>query len=83
MIKLYVGDMNAAKAFYGGAFGAKPALEIGSNANILTFPNGGPGLVLPHDPGVGRRSWCETARYVRRQPRRSKCPIYRSPRSLG
>jgi predicted enzyme related to lactoylglutathione lyase len=46
MIKLYVGDMNAAEAFYGGAFGAKPALAIGNNANILTFPHGGPGLVL-------------------------------------
>lgn len=46
MIKLYVGDMDAAKAFYGGAFGAKPALAIGNNANILTFPHGGPGLVL-------------------------------------
>jgi len=52
MIKLYVGDLNAAKAFYGGAFGAKPALAIGDNANILTFPRGGPGLVpLKSNPG--------------------------------
>ena len=57
MIKLYVADPAAAKEFYGGVFGAKEALTIGKTANILTFPNGGPGLVLlksePGDRRVG------------------------------
>ena len=46
MIKLYVGNLAAAESFYGKAFGAKPALKIGAFADIVTFPGGGPGLVL-------------------------------------
>jgi predicted enzyme related to lactoylglutathione lyase len=52
MIKLSVGDVSAAEKFYGAVFGAKLALKVGS-VPILTFPKGGPGLVLlkrgPHD----------------------------------
>ena len=46
MIKLQVSDLSAAERFYGMVFGAKPALAIGNGAHIVTFPNGGPGLVL-------------------------------------
>jgi predicted enzyme related to lactoylglutathione lyase len=52
MIKLYVGNLGKGERFYGAVFGAKPALKVG-DVPILTFPNGGPGLVLlkkgPHD----------------------------------
>ena len=46
MVKLYVGDLEAAERFYGAVFGAKLALKVGENAHIVTFPDGGPGLVL-------------------------------------
>lgn len=46
MIKLQVGDLSAAERFYGAVFGAKPALAIGNSVHIVSFPNGGPGLVL-------------------------------------
>lgn len=52
MIKLYVGNVRAAESFYGSVFGAKVAIKVGS-VPIVTFPKGGPGLVLlkrgPHD----------------------------------
>jgi predicted enzyme related to lactoylglutathione lyase len=46
MVKIYVGDLDQAEQFYGAVFGAKRVLEIGANAHIVTFPKGGPGLVL-------------------------------------
>ncbi|MEV7394867.1 VOC family protein [Streptomyces sp. NPDC091215] len=53
MVKLYVGTLDAAERFYGRVFGAKFAVAQGENVPIVTFPNGGPGLVLikkgPHD----------------------------------
>ena len=45
MIKLSVGNVAAGERFYGAVFGAKQALEVGK-IPILTFPKGGPGLVL-------------------------------------
>jgi predicted enzyme related to lactoylglutathione lyase len=52
MIKLSVGNVKAAERFYGAVFGAKVALKVGT-VPIVTFPKGGPGLVLlkrgPHD----------------------------------
>jgi hypothetical protein len=52
MIKLYVGNTGAAERFYGAVFGAMPVIKIGT-IPIVTFPKGGPGLVLlkrgPHD----------------------------------
>ena len=45
MIKLPVGNVAAAEKFYGAVFGAKLAVTVGS-AHIVTFPDGGPGLVL-------------------------------------
>ena len=46
MVKLYVDDLEAGEKFYGAVFGAKLALKVGENAHIVTFPDGGPGLVL-------------------------------------
>ena len=46
MIKLYVGDLAKAQHFYSEVFGATPSLELGNTAHIMTFPKGGPGLVL-------------------------------------
>jgi len=46
MVKLYVGNMDAGEKFYGNVFGAKVAIKLGANAQVVTFPNGGPGLVL-------------------------------------
>jgi predicted enzyme related to lactoylglutathione lyase len=46
MIKLPVGNLAAAERFYGTVFGAKVAVSVGANAHIVTFPSGGPGLVL-------------------------------------
>ncbi|WP_232425334.1 VOC family protein [Pseudofrankia inefficax] len=46
MIKLNVGSLDAGVKFYGAVFGAKLALKIQSNAGVVTFPNGGPGLIL-------------------------------------
>ena len=55
MIKLPVGNLGAAEKFYGAVFGAKLAITVGKNAHIVTFPDGGPGLVLlkrnPKDKG--------------------------------
>jgi predicted enzyme related to lactoylglutathione lyase len=52
MVKLYVGNVAAAEKFYGAVFGAKPTIKVGP-VPIVTFPKGGPGLVLlkrgPHD----------------------------------
>ncbi len=45
MIKLPVGSVPRAEKFYGAVFGAKPGISVGS-ARIVTFPDGGPGLVL-------------------------------------
>ncbi|MEU9409908.1 hypothetical protein AB0E08_30055 [Streptomyces sp. NPDC048281] len=53
MVKLYVGTLDAAERFCGRVFGAKFAVAQGENVHIVTFPDGGPGLVLikkgPHD----------------------------------
>lgn len=46
MLKLYVGDLDAAEEFYGTVFGATPSLEMGDTVHIVSFPDGGPGLVL-------------------------------------
>ena len=46
MIKLTVGDLPQAEQFYGTVFGAKPIAQLGDTVHIVTFPNGGPGLVL-------------------------------------
>jgi predicted enzyme related to lactoylglutathione lyase len=46
MVKLYVGSVDAGEKFYGAVFGAKVAIKLGDTAHIVTFPNGGPGLVL-------------------------------------
>src|SRR5262245_25662939 len=46
MVKLYVGDLAQAEKFYRTVFGANPALKLGATAHIVTFPAGGPGLVL-------------------------------------
>ena len=46
MIKLYVGDLADAEEFYGAVFGATLAMQVGERAHIVTFPGGGPGLVL-------------------------------------
>jgi len=46
MIKLPVGDVEAAEKFYATLFGATPAAAMGGGIKIVTFPGGGPGLVL-------------------------------------
>jgi len=47
MIKLFVGDdLAAAEKFYGAAFGAKKVGSVGDGVDIVTFPDGGPGLLL-------------------------------------
>jgi predicted enzyme related to lactoylglutathione lyase len=46
MIKLNVGDVEKAQSFYGTVFGATSAAAMGGGIHILTFPKGGPGLVL-------------------------------------
>jgi predicted enzyme related to lactoylglutathione lyase len=46
MIKLPVGDVDAAEKFYGTLFGATSAAAMGAGIHIVTFPEGGPGLVL-------------------------------------
>lgn len=47
MVKLYVGgNLARGEKFYGSVFGAKLAIKIGSFAHVLTFANGGPGLIL-------------------------------------
>ena len=51
MVKLPVGDDEAAQEFYGTVFGVTLAMEMGDRVRIVTFPGGGPGLVLiPEDP---------------------------------
>ena len=51
MVKLPVGDDEAAQEFYGTVFGVTLAMEMGDQVRIVTFPGGGPGLVLiPEDP---------------------------------
>ena len=51
MVKLPVGDDEAAQEFYGTVFGVTLAMEMGDNVRIVMFPGGGPGLVLiPEDP---------------------------------
>ena len=46
LVKLYVGNMDAGEKFYGNVFGAKVAIKLGANAHVVTFPDGGPGMVL-------------------------------------
>ncbi len=46
MIKLHVGSLDAGEKFYGAVFGAKLALKVQGNVGVVTFPNGGPGLIL-------------------------------------
>ena len=48
MLKVQVGDLNKAEDFYHTVFGATSAAEMGANVHIMTFPQGGPGLVLLH-----------------------------------
>ena len=51
MVKLPVGDDEAAQEFYGTVFGVTLAMEMGDQVRIVMFPGGGPGLVLiPEDP---------------------------------
>jgi len=51
MVKLPVGDDEAAQEFYGTVFGVTLAMEMGDQVRIVTFPGCGPGLVLiPEDP---------------------------------
>jgi predicted enzyme related to lactoylglutathione lyase len=50
MVKLSVSNLDAAEKFYGAVFGAKLAVKVGGNAHIVTFPDGGPGLVLIKSP---------------------------------
>ncbi len=51
MVKLPVGDDEAAQEFYGTVFGVTLAMEMGERVRIVMFPGGGPGLVLiPEDP---------------------------------
>ena len=51
MVKLPVGDDEAAQEFYGTVFGVTLAMEMGDRVRIVMFPGGGPGLVLiPEDP---------------------------------
>ncbi len=51
MVKLPVADDEAAQEFYGTVFGVTLAMEMGDRVRIVTFPGGGPGLVLiPEDP---------------------------------
>jgi predicted enzyme related to lactoylglutathione lyase len=47
MIKLPVGDVEAAERFYGTLFGATAAAAMGPGVHIVTLPEG-PGLVLLH-----------------------------------
>ena len=46
MLKLHVGDIAEAEAFYGNVFGATVAIEMGEGVHIVTLPGGGPGMVL-------------------------------------
>ena len=46
MLKLYVGDMSAGDAFYSTVLGAKLVAEMGTGVHIMTFPGGGPGVLL-------------------------------------
>lgn len=45
MVKMQVGNFEQASKFYNAVFGATEAMKVGQ-ARIMTFPNGGPGLVL-------------------------------------
>jgi len=55
MVKLPVGDDEAAQEFYGTVFGVTLAMEMGDRVRIVMFPGGGPGLVLiPEDPANER-----------------------------
>lgn len=45
MVKMQVGDFEQSAKFYNTVFGATEAMKVGQ-ARIMTFPNGGPGLVL-------------------------------------
>jgi predicted enzyme related to lactoylglutathione lyase len=46
MVKLHVGDLAEGEKFYNAVFGATTAVKMGDNVHIVTFPKGGPGLVL-------------------------------------
>jgi predicted enzyme related to lactoylglutathione lyase len=46
MMKLSVGDLDEAEAFYGNVFGATVGMKIGDGAHLIGFPDGGPGLIL-------------------------------------
>ena len=55
MVKLPVGDDEAAQEFYSTVFGVTLAMEMGDRVRIVSFPGGGPGLVLiPEDPANER-----------------------------
>ena len=38
--------LDAGEKFYGAVFGANVAIKLGDTAHVVTFPDGGPGLVL-------------------------------------
>ncbi len=46
MVKVYVDDLSDAERFYGQVFGVTTAMEMGDRVHIVTFPDGGPGMVL-------------------------------------
>ena len=46
MVKLSVGDIDGGVKFYNTVFGATVAVTMGEGVKIVTFPKGGPGLVL-------------------------------------
>lgn len=46
MVKVYVDDLSDAEWFYGQVFGVTTAMEMGDRVHIVTFPDGGPGMVL-------------------------------------
>jgi predicted enzyme related to lactoylglutathione lyase len=45
MLKVYVGDLDEAEAFYGAVFGATSAMDLGDVSRVLTFPDG-PGIII-------------------------------------
>ncbi|MET0728118.1 MAG: VOC family protein [Acidimicrobiales bacterium] len=56
MLKLHVGDVDDAEAFYHTVFGATLAVELGEGARVLTMAEG-PGFILLEDGPDDEDTW--------------------------
>jgi len=56
MLKLHVGDVDDAEAFYHAVFGATVAVELGEGARVLTMEEG-PGFILLEDRPDDEDAW--------------------------